>query len=112
MSFDPAFLDLMPHTITVRALSSVDSYGDPSYSTSTTSYRALVEEKPTKILNQYGEEVVASHIAYVASTARIPLTSLVTLPDGSSPDPISSSVFADEDGTAHHVVLHFGGGSR
>lgn len=112
MSFDPELLDLMPHTITVQALSSFDSYGDPSYSTAVTSYRALVEEKPTKAINQYGEEVLASHIAYVASTARIDLTSLVTLPDGTAPDLISSGVFADEDGTAHHVVLHFGGGSR
>lgn len=112
MSFDPELLDLMPHTITVKSLVSVDSYGDPTFSTSAATYRALVEEKPTKAINQYGEEVLASHVAYVASTGRIPLTSLVTLPDGTSPDLISSGVFSDEDGTAHHVVLHFGGGSR
>lgn len=108
MSFDTAFLDLMPHTISVYPFTSVDEYGEPTHSTSPTVYRCLVQETPTLIGSPYGEETVASHVAYVASTGRIDLTSLVTLPDGSQPTLIRSDVYSDEDGTAHHVVLYFG----
>lgn len=112
MAFEPEFLDLMPHTISVHALASVNQYAEPTYSTSGTTYTCLIQEMPQVILDAYGEEVVSSHTIYVASTARIPLTSKVVMPDGSEPNLIRSDVMADEDGTAHHIVLFFGGRSR
>jgi len=110
MSFDTELLDLMPHTIVVQGFDSVNQYGEETYSTGTTSYQALVEEHPQFIRNSYGETVLASHIAYVHSTERIPVTSMVTLPDGNQPALVRSDVFSDEDGL-HHVVLFFGSGA-
>lgn len=111
MSFDPVFLDFMPHTISVYAFASVNQYGEETYSTQATTYRAMVEERPDIVRSAFGEEVVSSHVVYVNSTGRIPLTSRVVLPDGSEPALIRSDVFSDEDGVAHHVVLFFGSGA-
>lgn len=110
MSFDDALLDLMPHTITVYSFDSVNAYGEETYSTSGTSYRAMVEERPQMVRSIFGEEVVASHVVYVNSTVRIPLTARIVLSDGSEPPMIRSDVFSDEDGI-HHVALFFGSGA-
>lgn len=112
MAFESDFLELMPHTITVYPLTSANQYSEAVYSTSGTSYSALVEERPQLIRTAFGEESVATAVAYVASTERIPITSRVVLPDGSEPAIMRSDVFADEDGTAHHVALFFGSGAR
>ena len=110
MSFDPGFLDLMPHTITVNVFDAVNQYGEETYSTSASTYTAMVEEHPQIVRDSFGELTLASHLAYIASTARIPVTSQITLPDGSQPPLIRSDVFSDEDGI-HHVVIFFGSGA-
>jgi hypothetical protein len=110
MAFDANLLELMPHTISVQAFDSVNQYGEESYSTSVTTYTALVEEHPQIVRDSFGELTLSSHISYTASTSRIPVTSLITLPDGTQPPIIRSDVFSDEDGI-HHVVLFFGSGA-
>lgn len=111
MSFDDAFLEFMPHTISVYPHAGFNSYGEPSYSTGATTYAAMVEERPDIIRNSFGEEIVSSHVVYVNSTSRIAMTSRVVLPDGSEPSLVRSDVFSDEDGSFHHVVLFFGSGA-
>lgn len=114
MSFEAAFLDFMPHTITVYEHDSFNAYGEPSYSTAGTTYSAMIEERPDVIRAAFGDEVVSSHIVYVASTSRIPMTARVVLNDGSTspPEPplVRSDVFSDQDGI-HHVALFFGSGA-
>lgn len=108
MSFDPDYLELMPSTLTVNEVSGFNSYGEPTYSTTTTTYRCLITEKPTQVFDQMGEEVVATHHVIVASTSRLSATAEYTFPDGSTPHLASMSVFYDEDGIHHHE-LFFGG---
>ena len=112
MSFEADFLELMPHNVTVYPVDSVNIHGEEIYSVLGTTYRALVEERPQMIRTAFGEEAIATAVAYVASTSRIPITSRVVLPDGSEPAIMRSDVFSDEDGTAHHVALFFGSGAR
>lgn len=113
MSFESAFLDFMPHGITVYEHSSFNSYGEPAFSTGGSTYPAMIEERPDVIRAAFGDEVVASHIVYVNSTTRIPMTARIVLNNGSTspPEPplVRSDAFSDEDGI-HHVVLFFGGG--
>lgn len=109
MAFSTKFLRLMPSTIQESALVGFDNHGDPSYSTSATSYRCLINQKPTVVRNSMGEEVVAMYTAYVASTTPLPATSLYTFPNGDTPALQSVTVNYDEDGV-HHNVLYFGGG--
>lgn len=105
MAFDPEYLDLMPHRIVVNPYLSFNAYGERSYSTSGSTYDAMVQEQPTKVLNQIGEEVIGSHVVYVASTSRLDITARYTLPDGSQPTPIRVDVMSDEDGIHHNVVI-------
>ena len=109
MSFDPTFLELMPSTMTVKEVVSFNDYGEPTFSTAASSYRCLVTEKPTRVVDQMGEEVIASHEVIAASTVRLSATAEYTLPDGATPVLQSINVFYDEDGI-HHNVLYFGGG--
>ncbi len=110
MSFDSAFLNFMPHTIVVFPLTGFDEYAEASFSTSGSTFQAMVEERPDVIRSAFGDEIVSSHVVYVASTERIDLTSRVVLPDGSEPPLVRSDVFSDTDGF-HHNVLFFGSGS-
>lgn len=107
MSFDPEFLTMMTQTIAVQPYTSVDIYGKKVYSGTASTYFAYISEEPTKVLNYLGAEVIASHIAYIASTSRLDVTSKYTFPDGSTPHPIRAAVMYDEDGI-HHNFLAFG----
>jgi hypothetical protein len=107
MAIEPELVELMPHTITVQDYSSVNEYGEPTFGTGYT-VTAMVEERPEVIRDAFGEEIITSHIVYAASTARIDLTSQVTLPDGTQPPIRRSDVFYDETGDIHHVALFFG----
>ncbi len=112
MAFESDFLELMPHSVVVYPVSSINIHGEEVFSASGSTYSALVEERPQMIRTAFGEEAIATAVAYVASTSRIPITSRVVLPDGSEPAIMRSDVFSDEDGTAHHVALFFGSGAR
>lgn len=118
MSFDPEFLELMADTVRVSTMSTFDGYGDVVYSSQASTYQARITEIPKMVRNFMGEEVVASHVVWVASTGVIPATAQVswTMPDGSTQTPVLISIErpADEDGTHHHK-LYFGpsgGGGR
>lgn len=110
MAFDPEYLTLMTQTIAVQPYTSVDIYGKKVYSGSASTYFAYISEQPTKVINYLGAEVIASHIAYIASTSRLDITSKYTFPDGSTPHPIRASVMYDEDGI-HHNFVAFGAAS-
>lgn len=112
MSLDTAFLEFMPHTLYEYPWSGYNEYGEAAYSTTATTYSCMVEERPDMVRNTFGEEVVSSHVVYVASTARIALTSRFVLPDGSEPPIIRADAFSDESGNIHHVALFFGSGAN
>lgn len=107
MSFDPEFLTMMTQKITVQPYTSVDIYGKKVYSGAASTYFCYISEEPTKVLNYLGAEVIASPIAYIASTSRLDITSKYTFPDGSTPHPIRANVMYDEDGI-HHNFVAFG----
>lgn len=107
MAFDSAFLELMESTITYSTELSFDGYGEPTYSTATTTLQAHIQEKPTVVLDFLGEEVVANITCWVASTSPLDTTAQFTLPDGSTPPLTSIAKHYDEDGL-HHQVLYFG----
>lgn len=111
MALDPPLLDLMPHTVSVYEVDGFNDYGEPAYSTSPTNYQGMVEERPEMVRDAFGQEVVTSHVVYLASTSRIPITARVVLPDGSEPPMIRSTVLYDETGDIHHVALFFGSGA-
>lgn len=116
MSFESEFLSLMPHTITVRPKTGVNSYNEPTFGTAKT-YRCLVNEKQHLVRDvredRRGEEVVAKGMAFVApaatdgTTTEIKVDDELTLPDGTISPIIVVEKNADDKGL-HHLVVRFG----
>lgn len=107
MSFSTQLLELMPSTVTVSTRSSHNAYGEPSYSTSSVSYRARIVEKPGFIRSGEGEDIAYSHTLWVRSTGAVSITATdrITLPDGSSPPVVAVERMSDEDGENHCKVM-------
>ena len=109
MSFErDIFETMMPSTMSVYSFTAFDTYGDPSYSTSVTTYRCRMEYTPTIIGNQLGEEVVSNVTAYVGSTSPLNVLDRYILPDGSTGIVQSIMQQWDDEGIHHHVI-NFGG---
>jgi hypothetical protein len=109
MSFPAALLDLMPSTIKVSTRTTHSNYGEPSFATSTSSYRARIVEKPGYLRDGTGEEISYSHVVWVASTGAVSITASdrVTLPGGVVRPVLAVERYPDEDGP-HHVKVHLG----
>ncbi len=105
MSFEAAFLSLMPHTVTVQELTGKNADGSPTYSTSAVSYRARVVRANKQVRDGRGNTVMAGYFVWVASTGTLSPQALYTLPDGSQPPVFMVESFPDEDGTHHHKVV-------
>jgi len=100
------FLDMMPATIIHSPFVSRDSYGQPTYGSST-NYRARIVYKDTIIRGVDGSELVSRQQCWVNGTPSIRPTDKVTLPDGTSPPIFNVEKFSDESGD-HHVKIFFG----
>ena len=98
----------MPETLVEYPWIGTDNYGEPSYSTSGTTYRARVEFEDAVVKDQLGKDVVTNITAYIASTSRLPDTSRYIFSDGSTGIVQSISPVPDEEGI-HHNVARFSG---
>lgn len=108
MSLDPAFLDLMPSTVTIYPQSSRDAYGKQSFSGTGTDVRCRVVPDVRMTVTETGREVVAAGRVICYGTPTVTTNSRLVLPDGSDAVILSVQVQNDEDG-AHHTVITFGG---
>jgi len=108
MSWSTELEALMPHTITVGALSafSTDGYGTPTFSAAS-SYTARVVGKQQLVDTFRGTEELTKTIVYVKSSSTFGPSDQITLPDGSTPELLAVESYPDEDG-AHHMKLMFG----
>jgi len=107
MSWSTEFESMMPHTVTVAALSglSTDGYGTETYTTGT-SYKARVVGKQHLVRSFAGVEETASTRVTIASTSTFAPSVQITLPDSSTPELLSLQAVPDEDGW-HHIVASF-----
>ncbi len=107
MSWSTEFEELMPHTITVAALSglSTDGYGTETYGTAT-SYKSRVVGKQHLVRSFAGIEETAKTRVTIASTSTFAASAQITLPDGSTPELLALTAVPDEDGW-HHQVASF-----
>lgn len=107
MTFDTAFLSMMDSTIRVSTRTTHNNYGEPSYNTSTASYRARIVHKPGMVRSAGGEEVRYSHVVWMNATVAVEPSDRVTLPGGTVLPVLAVERYPDEDG-AHHVKLMLG----
>lgn len=103
MSFEATFLDLMPHRVAITTFSglSTDGYGRPSYAATATSYDARVVEKRERLFGADGQQLVTSHVAWVATTGNHTDRDQFTFA-GSTYRIVSLARMPDEDGMHHH----------
>lgn len=110
MSFSTDFLELMPSTVKVSTRSAHSNYGEPTFTGSTTSYRARIVEKTGFVRTADGEEVGYSTVLWVRSTGAVSINTSdrITLPSGigpsSRPPIMAVEVLPDEDGEHHRKI--------
>lgn len=107
MAWTDSLLALMPNSVTVSSLSgfSTDGYGQPTYSTGGSTYRARVVQEQTLVRSFEGVEELATTTVWVASTSTFGPIDRVTLPDGSAPPLLAVETFRDEAGVTHSKLL-------
>jgi hypothetical protein len=108
MSWSTDFEELLPQGVTVKGLSSIstDGYGTPVYSAGTT-YKARISGAQEVVTDFTGNEQVASHVVWVASTSTFGPDAQFVLSNGDTPVLLKTAAIPDEDGI-HHVKLWFG----
>jgi len=92
----------MPHTVTIHAVSSTNSYGETTWGATRTA-SAYVEPNKTLTGSTQVDEQHQPTTAYIADMA-IVLGEKIVLPDGTAPDISSISVHVEVEGLEHTVV--------
>lgn len=106
MALESDFLAMSTQTVTFEPLSTVNAYGAPSFSTSSsTTYRAYIEPGSFIVKNLQGVEEVASAMVYVlSSSATCTVQGRLTLPDGRVPKMIRVDTLNDDEGQHHQEI--------
>ena len=109
MVYTSPLVDLFPQTVTHASWTgmSTDGYASPTYSTSASTFQALVIGEQRLVRTFDGIEELAVTTVYLASTSTFSALDRFTLPDTSTPELLSLETFSDEDGVAF-TVLAFG----
>lgn len=107
MSFESAFLSLMPSTIKVSTRTGHNNYGEPTYASSTASYRARIVQKREFVRTASGETVEATHVIWARSTGATTITvdDRLTMPDGTRPTILATERYPDTDGIHHTKIM-------
>lgn len=104
MALESDFLQMSTQTVTFEPLSTHDSYGAPSFGSSTT-YRAYIEPGAFLTKNVQGIEEVASAMVYVlSSSATCTVQGRLTLPDSRIPKMIRVDTLNDDEGQHHQEI--------
>lgn len=108
MTYNALLDDLLPDTITVQQAGTRNVYGEYTSAGPATTLRARVVYTPRQIVSATGAQVVSSGQAWVSGTVPTSITpsSIVKLPDGSTPQILRVDTFHDEDGQ-HHQTVYF-----
>ena len=105
MGLEREFVQTSTQTITVAALSTVSSYGAPSFSTSPSTFTACIEPGARMVLNAQGvEEVSTATVIAMTSSGTVGVQDKLTLHDGRVVKMISVDVLNDEQGQ-HHLEI-------
>lgn len=107
MTFQTAFLRAMPHSVILTAFSgySTDGYQRPVYASTSSTVRARVVEKRERVIvSPEGQELVTSHIGWVATTQTITQRTKFSF-ESSTYRIMQVERYPDQDGL-HHQKLY------
>lgn len=101
MAWDSDWTDLLPHSVTIKAVASRNGYGEPTYD-SGTAYTARVVKKQKKVRSFGGEETIAQGEIWIKGQPNCGPQHQVTVPSGyfdsTTPPIIGSEQIVDEGG--------------
>lgn len=95
-------------TVTVHTRTDQDSYGKPSFSATTQTVGAYIEEGDRLIINPQGEEEYDRAVIYLDEVTNITTADDIELPDGSRPPIIRVEKHRDETGSVLYEVVVVG----
>ena len=104
------WFDMMADTVTVYPLTGRNVSGQPTYSTTGTTYRAYIHMKNHLVVNRTGQTVTARGYIIIGSNDVIGVDSKIVLPSEYvpvSPPIIDVNVEPDEYGN-HHTKIEIG----
>jgi hypothetical protein len=112
MAFNPAYLRLMPLTVTVKRANvppTYDGYGNPILSSNTKTYRGSRQPASgdERVATREGEVVSVSMKIFLDCQDHLTIDDEVTLPDGINPQnkPLLAVKYWDDGNGPHHTVL-------
>jgi hypothetical protein len=108
VSYDHDFDGMLAQTVVVTTRTGHSVYGTAAFSTSGSTYRARIVDKPGFVRSQQGENVAVKSVAWIASTGTISVSDQITLPDGTTPPVIAIESYPDEDGAQYFNKAYFG----
>lgn len=109
MGLEKDWLSMGSTSVRINALSTMDGYGAPVFSTAGSTYDAIFEESKKIIPRPDGRTEVSSHIVYVLSTsATISMQDQLTVPGTSEQPRILGVDHVRDDKGQHHVELLIG----
>lgn len=114
MPYDPDFDELLWDTATINTFSTVSAYGTASWSTSASTYDALVQWGEHKVLASDGQEVVARMTVFLGQTTtggappQLTAKDKLTLSaswDSVTPRVISVERYGDGDSSSRYMTV-------
>jgi hypothetical protein len=110
MALDPELVKLMTSTITVYPFSSINTYGESSYSNSGTQYAARLQGRRRLVRTETNREIISILDVFVNATTISEQDKVVlpiTTPSGTPFIMLGVTTEYDENGAAYQVI-HFG----
>jgi hypothetical protein len=107
MALDAALAELMTDTVTIAAVSSLDSYGKRTHGTPTTYSACRIQTGNRKVTAPDGQERVAVGRVYLPNAPTVTINDRLLLPGNVLAPIIAVDEFHDEQGT-HHTIVHYG----
>jgi hypothetical protein len=108
MSFEAnVFLSMMPSTIKISTRSGHNNYGEPTFASTTTNFRARIVERREFMRTATGEVLEQTHVIWCRSTGATSITTddRLTMPDGTTPQMLSVEMYPDEDLEHHRKII-------
>ena len=101
------FAPLMKQTVTVKAKTSRDSHGKPTFG-SGTDWKARVAFKAEWLRDPEGRAVLAKGAVWFLGAPAVTVEDQITLPDGTTPPILFVERPPDQTGAVHHTKVVFG----
>lgn len=105
MSMDKEFLDMMPDTITVKHISSINKYGEEQHDSDTDYIRARVVYKTHRVLNDDMVLELARTQIYCYGANTLDTSDQVILSDGKTRNILHIDSYPDEDGMYYNEIF-------